>query len=164
MLKRTPEEIVQSFIDSGFVHMQHIPNNRVFVTDTTTSTLAWVEDNVVIEYYLMLPNKNTNIHSHPFANQFIFISGEVTGYMQPPNRSDLRVGKKVRYPEDANFVSTAMPIGHEHGFESGSEGAVLYNIQIWPDGVSNPTSASIEYLGEPLGPVHQLILQENSKL
>jgi hypothetical protein len=33
-------------------------------------------------------------------------------------------------------------------------GATLYNIQIWPEDVPNPLSASVEYLGPGMGPIH----------
>jgi hypothetical protein len=32
---------------------------------------------------------------------------------------------------------------------------MVYNIQIWPDNVTNPLSASLEYIGTTMGPVHQ---------
>ena len=41
-MTRTPAEIINAFKESGYRHMQDIPGNRVFYTDSTSSTLASV--------------------------------------------------------------------------------------------------------------------------
>lgn len=148
---RTSEEIIQSFIDSGFKHMDGIPGNRLFVTDNTCSTLAWVEENVVIEYYMLFPNLTTPLHQHPFDNQMIYISGDLVAYRVDKDG----VRTPVRFDDSKHgHLSKMMPIGGEHGFRVGERGAVIYNIQIWPTPVENPLSAAIEYMGGSMGPKH----------
>lgn len=155
---KTSQEIVQSFIDSGYKHMENIPNNRVFYTDNSCSTLVWVEDNVVIEYYLLFPNLETPMHNHPFDNQMIYISGDLTAYRQEANKPETRF--TVTFSERLqNHLSKIMPAGGEHGFTVGERGAVIYNIQIWPDTVTNPLSAAIEYAGTSMGPRHESLVK-----
>jgi hypothetical protein len=154
---KTSHEIVQSFIDSGYKHMENIPNNRVFYTDNSCSTLAWVENNVVIEYYLLFPNLETPMHNHPFENQMIYISGDLTAYRQEKNNPESRL--TVTFSERLqNHLSKIMPIGGEHGFVVGEKGAIIYNIQIWPDSVENPLSAAIQYFGNSMGPRHEQLI------
>ena len=156
---KTSQEIVKSFIDSGYKHMENIPNNQVFYTDNSCSTLAWVEDNVVIEYYLLFPNLETPLHEHPFENQMIFIRGDLTAYRQEGGKPETRI--TVKFNENLqNHLSKIMPIGGEHGFIVGERGAVIYNIQIWPTNVINPLSAAIQYSGHSMGPRHEKLIEK----
>jgi len=163
---KTSDQIIQEFIASGYKHMANIPNNKVFLTDNSCSTLAWVEDNVVIEYYFLFPNLETPMHSHPFNNQMIFINGDLTAYRKTPNT--ITEGNwmpdttytKVFTDKDSNYVSSNMPIGFEHGFKVGEKGAVIYNIQVWPEAVKNPLSAAVEYFGTSMGPIHDKLVSE----
>ena len=151
-MSRTPVEIVTTFKDSGYQHMHNIPGNRVFYTDSTTSTLVWAEGRVVIEYYIMHPNVDVPLHWHPFENQMIFLNGQLTGI-----REFIQSGKileKDFTTEDCHYLGSILPINHRHGFRTGPLGATLYNIQIWPEDVPNPLSASVEYLGPGMGPIH----------
>jgi hypothetical protein len=152
-MTRSPAEIVKAFKASGFQHMHDILGNRVFYTDSTSSTLVWYEGCVVIEYYILHPNVEVPMHWHPFENQIIFISGELTGFVESLDT----VKQKSFTTDDCLDIGAILPIGHKHGFKTGSTGAVIYNIQIWPNTVTNPLSASIEYLGPSMGPLHQQI-------
>jgi len=158
---KTSQEIVQSFIDNGYKHMENIPNNRVFYTDNSCSTLAWVEDNVVIEYYLLFPNLETPMHNHPFDNQMIYISGDLTAYRQEMNKPETRL--TITFPKQKSkglkkHLNKIMPVGCEHGFTVGPRGAIIYNIQIWPETVKNPLSAAIEYFGNSMVPRHEELI------
>jgi hypothetical protein len=150
---RTPTEIVESFKASGYQHMHDIPGNRVFYTDSTSSTLVWVEGRVVIEYYVMHPNVDVPLHWHPFENQMIFLNGQLTGLRKYPEIE--KVFQKEFTDADCHYLGSILPINHLHGFKTGPLGCTLYNIQIWPDNVPNPLSASIEYLGPGMGPIHE---------
>lgn len=153
------QEIVHAFINSGYKHMENIVNNQVFYTDNSCSTLAWVEDNVVIEYYLLFPNLETPIHSHPFDNQMIYISGDLTAYRQEFEKPETRL--TVKFNENLqNHLSKIMPVGGEHGFTVGPRGAIIYNIQIWPEVVKNPLSAAIEYIGTSMGLRHAELIEK----
>ena len=167
---KTYDKIIKEFINSGYRHMTNIPNNTVVVTDNSCSTLAWVEDNVVIEYYLLFPNLETPMHSHPFYNQIIFISGELTAHrrtpatVENPNWKPNAIVTREFTDSDTHYLSNIMPIGYEHGFTVGARGAVIYNIQIWPDSVGTPSSAAIEYVGESMGPIHDKLLESTKTI
>lgn len=163
---KTSDQIIQEFIDSGYKHMSDIPNNQVFYTDNSASTLAWVENNVVIEYYFLFPNLETPMHSHPFDNKMIFISGDLTAYRKTPSELNVEgflpdtIYTRTFKDSDTNYLSSTMPIGFEHGFTVGPRGSVIYNIQIWPENVTNPLSAAIEYFGASMGPRHENLVKE----
>ena len=151
------QEIVERFVNSGFHHMDNIPNNRVFYTDNSASTIVWVEKNVVIEYYLLFPNKFTPLHSHPFKNQIIFMGGDLTGRTKKDKDSPIMT---VHFTKDMiGKIRSILPEGFEHGFETGPLGAVVYNIQYWPENVVNPLSAALNYFGEPMGEIHERFLK-----
>lgn len=151
--------IIQKFIDSGFVHMpfNSIPNNKVFVSDISTSYLVHVEDNVVIEHYLLHPNTpKITAHGHPFANQMIILAGKLNVY-----RKDSLVEVTSSFENTSNYTISSITFPpFMHGFQVGDTGAVVYNIQIWNEAVTNPTSATVEYYGEALGPIHALSMQQ----
>lgn len=144
--------IAQEFKDSGYKHRQNIHGNRVFVTDSTVSTLALVSGNIVIEYYMLLPNVVVPMHYHPFNNQMIFISGELTAYRQ---MADGITSNKQFSDSDANYVGSILPKGEKHGFKVGGKGCIMYNIQIWDEGNNSPLSAALRYTGEPMGEKHR---------
>lgn len=152
-MMRTPTEIVTAFKESGYQHMHNIPGNRVFYTDSTTSTLAWYEGRVVIEYYIMHPNVDVPLHWHPFENQMIFLNGQLTGIKKDSGIE--RILQKDFTDVDRHYLGKILPMNSMHGFKTGPLGATLYNIQIWPEDVANPLSASIEYLGPGMGPIHE---------
>lgn len=152
-MSRSPSEIINAFKSNNYQQMHDIPGNRVFYTDSTSSTLVWHEGQVVIEYYILHPNVEVPMHWHPFENQIIFINGDLTGFVEFQNS----IKEKVFTTEDRHYTGLVLPIGSKHGFKTGASGAVIYNIQIWPDTVTNPLSASIEYLGPSMGPLHQQI-------
>jgi hypothetical protein len=156
---KTSQEIIKTFIDNGYKHMENIPGNQVFYTDNSCSTLVWVEDNVVIEYYLLFPNLETPLHNHPFDNQMIYISGDLTAYRQAGGKPETRF--TIKFTDDMkNHLSRIMPIGGEHGFTTGERGSVIYNIQIWPDKVEDSLSATIKYSGTSMGARHEQLIEK----
>lgn len=151
-----PQEIVNNFVTQGFPHNYNIPGNRVFLTDSTVSTIVLAQDRVVIEYYFLLPNVSVPLHRHPFQNQTIFLSGELTGLKRNPGDPTV-YGYKLQ-PSDMGVLGPLNSLDCEHGFITGSKGAVIYNIQVWPTTVANPLSAALEYIGPAMGPLHALQL------
>jgi hypothetical protein len=146
--------IVESFINNGCRHMTDIPGNQVFLTDKSASTLVYHEKNVVIEHYLFFPNSEFTLHSHPFDNQVLYLYGQIYGRRRYPGTSEI---EETGYYEKLGGPPKIWPItlmGVEHGFTSGPMGAVLYNVQIWPDHVTDPLSAAINFFGPNLGPIH----------
>jgi len=150
--------VLTKFRGSRYRHMLNIPGNRVFLTDQTCSTLVWHEENVVIEYYMIFPNVETPLHHHPFDNQIIFIGGELTGIRRDPKTGIIT--ESTAYDKDSNMVGTLCPAEHEHSFRSGPTGAVFYNFQFWPDTVTNPLSAAIQWIGPAMGPIHDAAMKQ----
>lgn len=153
----TPAEIVEKFIQGKYAHQHDIPGNRVFFTDSTSSTIVWAEDNVVIEYYLLFPNVNVPMHSHPFANQMIFLGGDLVASRELPSG---KIVSKTFTDADTHYLGTIMPTGLRHGFITGDRGCALYNIQIWDDTRTTALSAAIEYLGPSMGPIHEQAMKQ----
>jgi hypothetical protein len=148
----TPEEIISKFRARNYVPMPNIPGNRIFVTDCTASTLVWAEANVIIEHYMLFPNAVVPLHSHPFINRLIYMSGDYTGYyLDPVTGSKF---EKTFTARDRHRISREEPIGQLHGSKTGARGAHVYNIQIWPSTVTDPLSATLAYLGPSIGPLH----------
>lgn len=152
-MPRTPAEIIASFQESGYRPMHDIPGNKIFVTDMSASTLVWAEDNVIIEHYLLFPDTKVPLHHHPFDNQMIFVSGNMVAYRTSEDGGINPV--RLSEENDRDRVSGIIPAGKSHGFKVGSSGAIIYNIQIWPNSVTNPISAAIEYIGPGMGPIHE---------
>lgn len=149
-------EIIQGFIASGYRHMQNIPQNRVFLTDHTSSTLAWLEGNVVIEYYLIFLNVDVPMHAHPFDNQMIFLGGDLTATRELARGP---IVTKQFKDADINGLSSVMPSGFRHGFETGDRGCAMYNIQIWDQREGDALSAALQYLGPSMGPIHDRVMK-----
>lgn len=173
--KERSQELVQEFISLGYPEQPHlIPNNRVFRTDITTSTLVWWKENVVIEFYMLFPDvevKNIILHTHPFSNQVISLAGElITARVMSGDTDNYRIRRErissgevsivKLLDKDHGRLSSIVDPPFMHGFGSGSQGALFYNIQIWQDDVLNPTSASVEYGGQPLGSVHKTTISQ----
>lgn len=145
-----PAQIVSDWINAGKPHSV-VGDGRVYLTDSTASTLVHAEGRVVIELYLLFPNIEAPLHSHPFENRMIYVSGDLVGYRGSTE-------PKAFGPSDAGKLSGVLPIGEQHGFTTGPAGAVMYNIQIWPEDVKDPVSAAVEYIGQSMGPRHEALL------
>jgi hypothetical protein len=154
---KSPDEIIDAWIKGGCQHDPGIQGNRVFYTDCTASTLVHVEGRVVVEYYMLFPDIVAPLHSHPFVNRMIFLHGELIGYRASQAHPG-RMGKKVFTEAESGVLSAPMAIGDMHGFETGLAGAVIYNIQIWPEDVADPRSAAIEFMGPSMGPLHDALM------
>lgn len=89
-MSQTSDEIIQEFIDGGYRHQLDITGNRIFLTESTTSTLVFHKKNIVIEFYLFHPFTDTPMHSHPFDNRVIFLGGDLIGHMQAPGRPETK--------------------------------------------------------------------------
>ena len=148
------QQIVNKYIQQG-CPLQLVPSTQVIVTDCSTSVISWVEDNVVFEHYFMHPNCEVVMHQHPFLTQTLHISGNVQGYAHIRNPA-------AKWSTDADYLSLGPihPKNTPHGFRVGSQGAQLFTIQIWPEQVKNPQSATKLYMGPPLGPIHKEQLDE----
>lgn len=150
------DRIINNFFENNFKPMPNIPGNKIFVTDNTVSTLVWVEQNVVIEHYTLFPNLITPIHYHPFHVKGVFMFGDMISQIA----SEEEVFTYTYKDSDIGKLGPLLPAFKGHGFKIGERGAILYNIQIWPDNVTNPVSAAIEYKGQSMGPLHDELIRQ----
>jgi hypothetical protein len=120
---------------------------RVYLTDVSTSVLVWDEGAYLVEMYLMHPLAKIVPHSHPFENLSVHYSGKILGQREGV------IGHWLTDKDSGSFGPPLKP-GDWHGFQVGDTGAVFYNISRWDD-LGTKQSATLRYLGEPLGPIHQ---------
>lgn len=125
---------------------------KVYLTDVSTSTLVWSEGPFLVELYIMHPNAVVVPHTHPFENITILLSGSILGK---------REGAKEKWLTDKSSgrIGLPLPAGEWHGFDVGENGCCFYNISKWDD-PAEMDSATVKYIGEPLGPVHKQTLDE----
>jgi hypothetical protein len=62
---------------------------------------------------------------------------------------------------DCDKVQPTLPMGHWHQIRATDKGFSFYNIQYWP--TETPTSATVGYQGDAMGPKHKEILVSASK-
>lgn len=147
----TLKEFAESYKSRNYPHNPALMN-RIILTDVSTSVLVWDEQDFLVELYLMHPNAKVTKHAHPFENIACFISGTI-------------FGKRENQPEYHQMIGTgsigsSLPAGQWHEFLVGPKGAVFYNISKW-NKTDNKDSAIFKYIGEPLGPVHKALLDNN---
>jgi hypothetical protein len=150
--------IIKKWIDNNFPTMSwdKIPNNKIWLTDCTTSRLVWIEENITIEQYHFFPNTKVPMHSHPFDNHIVFLGGDFTAYREMPNGSIRTV---VMQDWQINKLSTVCPQGCKHGFDVGPRGASMYNIQIDNENSNDRVSAVVKYIGSDMGPIHRSLME-----
>jgi hypothetical protein len=100
----------------------------------------------------MHPNTEIVLHSHPFKLSSIFMDGDVEATVLFADKYTHKV--KVE-KEQFGKIRPVLPEFTKHGFKVGPSGATFYTIQIWDQIVTEPKSATEEYIGKPLGPVHK---------
>lgn len=149
---RYAQHIIRKYVDNKCP--QRPPkDSKVIVTDVSTSSICWVEDNVVFEHYYMHPNVEVVMHQHPFANQTIHLAGLMQGYAFKVN-----LDNPWLTDDDYLKIGNVYPPHTNHGFRIGPVGAQFINIQIHTHDVTNPKSATELYIGHSLGPIHQGML------
>jgi hypothetical protein len=120
---------------------------KVYFTDVSTSTLVWKEGEYLVEYYLMHPLIEVVPHAHPFESITIHIGGKMLG------RREGVIGEWLT-DKHAGHIGGILPAGAWHAFSTGDTGAIVYVVSRWDD-PAEMDSATIKYLGAPLGPMHE---------
>ena len=133
----------------------HTLMKRVYFTDVSTSVLVWSEDDFLVELYFMHPNCVIERHSHPFENLVIHYSGELIGTREGSTKPPVIM-------KDHGAIGNPLAPNHWHEFKTGESGCVLYNISRWSN-IEEKESATVRYIGNPLGPVHKKFLDTFSK-
>jgi hypothetical protein len=130
---------------------------RVYVTDTSTSTLVYNKFPFTAELYLLHPGVDVIPHSHPCDQLTIFISGSLLGSRNGITGSWLTSANHGQLGQ----INTAKDT---HSFNCGQTGAVTYVLSMWEQ-VDQMESATLRYLGPAMGPIHkQLLAQEQSSM
>lgn len=125
---------------------------RVFHTDVSNSIIVFRQGHFQVELYFMNPNAKVVDHAHPFESVTIFCGGSMRG-----GRNGVLSSKWCTSSQVGRVAQSLNP-GDTHSFEVGPEGAVFYIVSKWDD-PQRMTSATIEYIGAPLGPVHSVTLE-----
>ena len=114
----------------------------------------WDEAEYLVELYFMHPLAIVVPHSHPFENLAIHVGGKMLG------RREGVIGSWLT-ERHCGHISTPLAPGAWHAFDVGDTGAVFYNVSRWTDPALKE-SATIRYLGEPLGPRHAIQIQQGN--
>lgn len=139
-------EFAQDYVSRGCPHNPDLMK-KVYLTDVSTSTLVWQQELFLVELYLMHPLAVVVPHSHPFENLAIHWSGKMLG------RREGSIGRWLT-DKDRGYIGNSLAYGEWHAFDVGDTGAIFYNISQWQS-QQDMDSATIKYLGTPLGPLHQ---------
>lgn len=130
----------------------------VYVNDNSHSYVLYREGQYQVELYLVAPNSYVPPHSHPHIENIIIVWG---------GEMDLKNGNQY-YNLDQYFdepapdgtcklfgqVTLKMTPGVEHEVNVKKKGAAFLSIERWADGIT-PTSAILEWKGEPVGELHK---------
>lgn len=128
---------------------------RVYFTDVSTSTLVWDEDEFLVEMYFMHPLVHVVPHAHPFDSITIHIGGKMLG------RREGVIGRWLT-DRDCGHIGDVLPNGAWHSFDTGDTGCVVYVVSRWED-PAQKESATIRYIGDPLGPMHKQQLERTTQ-
>lgn len=127
----------------------------VIETDYTLSMIVYRERGFQVELYMAKPNWSTPKHTHSFDSVTIFNGGKMLG------RRGIALDENPPWTaledEDCDQVQPTLPMGHWHQIRATEQGFSFYNVQYWPD--EAPTSATIGYHGEPMGPIHAGVMR-----
>lgn len=162
------EEFVQWYKAAGFPIMP--PSDmQVYVTDISYSAIVFRRDRYQVEMYLLAPDATFNEHSHGFDLQLVFLGGQMHAYKQGSGDRFMPYGctpsrnqnPDVRH-QDSGKLSSYTKAGEAHKFYTLRQGAMIFNIEMW-EPEDTMASATLNYDGEPFGPVHQANLNTHKE-
>jgi len=130
-------------------------SGKIYHTDCSSSTIIFVQDNFLVEEYHLFPNTVVPLHNHPFETVSIFLGGSFIGYRTLEN-------KRLYNEKDIGNIGNILPVGVDHGFTVGADGAALLVISKW-DNIDQCNSATLEYTGPSMGPIHDKLLEKYKK-
>jgi hypothetical protein len=147
------EQFAQWWVDSGKRYKP--PHDcAVIETDYTLSMIVFREQGYQVELYMAKPNWSTPKHTHLFDSVTVFNGGKMLG------RRGIALNENPPWTAledvDIDIVQPVLPLGHWHQIRAADRGFSFYNIQYWPE--HTPSSATIGYTGEAMGPVHQGVI------
>lgn len=147
----TLQEFMKWYLDNRIPFL--VPNGcGTVVTDDATAVPIFRRDRFQVEFYIIHPQVNIKLHSHPDIETITFLlGGEKTledGYM----------GTSGNFNKDYPIVA-AMNEKHGKFSENGysNEGFAMLSFQRWNPGVPI-TSAALNWKGPSAGPIHDKLL------
>jgi hypothetical protein len=150
------DEFTEWYVKEGFP-MRPPTTDPIYVTDHSYSAIVYREGRYQVELYMLGPNWETPVHSHPgIEYNIIFLNGTVYGFHNGEKLPDA-----VDYTDIANADGTNIAFGKHHSFSgesthiagTGHKGGLIAITQKWPEGVKM-SSQSVHYVGDPIGPEH----------
>lgn len=149
----TLEEFAKQWIHDGKPYRPP-QDSHVIETDYTLSMIVYRQGGFQVELYMAKPNWSTPKHTHSFDSVTVFNGGKMLG------RRGVALDENPPWTaledEDIDQVQPVLPMGHWHQIKATDKGFSFYNVQYWPE--LQPTSATIGYHGEAMGPKHQEVL------
>jgi hypothetical protein len=149
----TLEDFAHWWIGEGKPYMPP-DNGTVIETDYTLSFPVFRRNGFQVELYMAKPNWETPKHTHCFDSVTIFNGGKMLG------RRGVALDENPPWTaledEDIDQVQPVLPLGCWHQIRATDKGFSFYNVQYWPE--ETPTSATLGYTGEAMGPKHQEVI------
>jgi hypothetical protein len=143
-----------------------VPENvTIYPTDISYSCCVFRQDVYQVEIYLGKPNFTSSKHSHPFDQLIIFLGGHLTGIRQGGTLVGNLGGpitsqsSKEKPHKDFGNISNILTAKNWHEVTGKDQGFIFFNLQKWPD-KSSMTSAVVEYIGDSLGTLHDIIQKQ----
>jgi hypothetical protein len=147
------EEFAQWYIDNQIPYL--IPNGSgSIVTDDATAISIFRKPPYQVELYIIHPNVNIKLHSHPNVETLtVMLGGQKTAFTGDFGTSDT-------FNRDSRKVSKLEKHGKftESGYSN--EGFAMLSFQKWDEHVPI-TSAALNWRGPPAGPIHARMLGKN---
>ncbi len=154
----TLEEFARYWISAGKPYLPP-QDSPVIETDYTLSMIVFRDKEFQVELYLAKPNWSTPKHTHLFDSITVFNGGKMFG--RRGQSLDENPPWYALEDSDIDKIQPVLPMGHWHQIRATERGFSFYNIQYWPK--DKPTSATIGYHGEAMGPIHQGVLDSAPK-
>lgn len=138
---------------------------QIYVTDVSYSAIVFRRDRYQVEMYMIKPDSVIVEHSHDFDLQLIHLGGSIKSRssiasvegqygIAKPKEDNLDLPH-----QDYGKVSNYLPAGEKHSFYTLRNGSMLFNIEMWKPKIEM-SSATENYIGEPLGPLHEKTLSK----
>lgn len=152
----TLEEFVIWYINGQIPFL--IPNGSgSIVTDDATAICIFRQPPYQVEFYIIHPNVNIKLHSHPDIETItIHLGGDKTS-----TTGDF--GTSNTFNRD-KFEKVIMGKKHGKFTESGfsNEGFAMLSFQRWRQGITM-TSAALNWRGPSAGPIHDKLLGKSNE-
>ena len=140
-------------------------DSKINIAEITYSLIVFRKGRFQVELYLVAPNSSNGLHTHPHASKFVHCAGAGEGFTETET---IALGQNVpaespdEIDRDFGIFAPSTVAYEKHGLRTSNRGIAFFNIEMWPDDGSTPTSALIEFIGKSMGPLHDEIIIPNS--